>query len=84
VATTKMKRKPEGVVLFASLETEFDVEVEIAVHAPTRAVARHVIAEIRSAVTGEDPEEMDMGGIITTEGLEIPRRTRPTSEGSGG
>lgn len=81
---TKKKQKPEDIVLFASLETEDDVEVEIAVYAPTRAGARHVIAEITRALTGEDPEERDMGELITTEGLEVPRRTRPTPEESEG
>lgn len=59
--TTKKKQKPEEIVLFASLETEDDVEVEIAVHAPNRASARRVIAEITRAVTGEDPEETNAG-----------------------
>jgi hypothetical protein len=77
---TKKKQKPEDIVLFASLETEDDVEVEIAVHAPTRAGARRVIAEITRAVTGEDPE--DMGQLVLSEGPEVPRRVRPTSEES--
>ncbi len=75
---TKKKQKPEDIVLFASLETLDDVEVEIAVHAPNRASARRVIAEITRAVTGEDPE--DMGQLVLSEGPEVPRRTRPTSE----
>jgi len=75
---TKKKLKPEDIVLFASLETLDDVEVEIAVHAPNRASARRVIAEITRAVTGEDPE--DMGQLVLSEGPEVPRRVRPTSE----
>jgi hypothetical protein len=75
---TKKKQKPEDIVLFASLETLDDVEVEIAVHAPNRASARRVIAEITRAVTGEDPE--DMGQLVLSEGPEVPRRVRPTSE----
>jgi hypothetical protein len=75
---TKKKQKPEDIVLFASLETEDDVEVEIAVHAPTRASARRVISEITRAMTGEGPE--DMGQLVLSEGPEVPRRVRPTSE----
>ena len=82
---TKKKQKPEDIVLFASLETEDDVEVEIAVHAPNRASARRVIAEITRAVTGEDPEEANAGGrIIFSEGPGLPNRARPKSEESEG
>jgi len=82
---TKKKLKPEDIVLFASLETEDDVEVEIAVHAPNRASARRVIAEITRAVTGEDPEEANAGGrIIFSEGPGLPNRAQPKSEESEG
>ena len=82
---TKKKQKPDDIVLFASLETEDDVEVEIAVHAPNRASARRVIAEITRAVTGEDQEEANAGGrIIFSEGPGIPNRARPKSEESEG
>ena len=82
---TKKKQKPEDIVLFASLETEDDVEVEIAVHAPNRASARRVIAEITRAVTGEDPEEANaVGKIVFSEGPGLPNRARPKPEESEG
>lgn len=82
---TKRKQKPEDIVLFASLETEDDVEVEIAIHAPNRASARRVIAEITRAVTGDDPDEANAGGrIVLSEGRGLPNRTQPKSEESEG
>ncbi|MFE8600629.1 hypothetical protein [Archangium violaceum] len=82
---TKKKQKPEDIVLFASLETEDDVEVEIAVHAPNRVSARRVIAEITRAVTGDDPNEANAGGrIIFSEGPGLPNRAQPKSEEAEG
>lgn len=79
------RKKPEDIVLFASLETEDDVEVEIAIHAPNRASARRVIAEITRAVMGDDPEDANAGGrIVLSEGRGLPNRTQPKSEESEG
>lgn len=82
---TKKKQKSDDIVLFASLETEDDVEVEIAVHAPNRASARRVISEITQVVTREDPDETNVGGkIVFSEGPGFLNRARPKSEESQG
>jgi hypothetical protein len=81
-ALTVAKKKPqEDIVLYASLETEEGVEVELAVYAPTRVGAQKVIADITRAVTGVDqPQELgSAASVVLTEDSGGPSdRTPPT------
>jgi hypothetical protein len=81
-ALTVAKKKPqEDIVLFASLETEEGVEVELAVYAPTRHGAQKVIADITRALTGDDPPERASVGsaVVLTDEPGFPvGRSPPT------
>jgi hypothetical protein len=72
------RKKSEDFTLYGALETEDEVEVELAITAPTRARAQHVLAEIVRAVTGDEPK--DPGSrVVLTDGPGLPEKPPPGS-----